>query len=231
MDEPATPKRCKPSIEKILYGKSKVVLCVEERGLAPLHRGWRTPDPSPIRTQAGVLSKCAAYNAKELSSRSPSPQRGSVFHAEPEWARIRTPSPEPLSRAPWSHATVPPMLATQIQEVHHGTAKDEVQMQASSLAKSNNGTRWADVEGDSLPTSSPSGLLASLGSAGHPYDCSPACKYATRTKGCKDGRNCIHCHLCAWKRTKRSRKKKTESNLAGQHGSSLEADSDRDLIV
>lgn len=28
----------------------------------------------------------------------------------------------------------------------------------------------------------------------------PACKYNSKSKGCKDGALCDHCHLCRWKR-------------------------------
>jgi len=41
---------------------------------------------------------------------------------------------------------------------------------------------------------------ASIGSMGHPYSCGPACKYAMKAKGCKDGAMCDHCHLCRWTR-------------------------------
>jgi len=41
---------------------------------------------------------------------------------------------------------------------------------------------------------------ASIGSMGHPYNCGPACKYAMKAKGCKDGSMCDHCHLCRWVR-------------------------------
>jgi len=40
----------------------------------------------------------------------------------------------------------------------------------------------------------------SVGSMGHPHSCGPACKYALKSKGCKDGRLCSHCHLCRWMR-------------------------------
>lgn len=38
----------------------------------------------------------------------------------------------------------------------------------------------------------------SRGSVGHPGACSPACKYIRKRKGCKDGADCSHCHLCVW---------------------------------
>ncbi|CAJ1331934.1 unnamed protein product [Effrenium voratum] len=40
----------------------------------------------------------------------------------------------------------------------------------------------------------------SEGSKGHPLTCAPACKYNSKSKGCKDGANCDHCHLCRWRR-------------------------------
>lgn len=40
----------------------------------------------------------------------------------------------------------------------------------------------------------------SIGSIGHPVSCSRGCKYAWKPKGCKDGANCMRCHLCPWRR-------------------------------
>jgi hypothetical protein len=39
-----------------------------------------------------------------------------------------------------------------------------------------------------------------LGSMGHPLCCGPACKYANKKGGCKDGYDCLRCHLCQWRR-------------------------------
>lgn len=44
-------------------------------------------------------------------------------------------------------------------------------------------------------------LQVSMGSLGHPYSCGPACKFANSARGCKDGRQCSHCHLCQWTRS------------------------------
>jgi hypothetical protein len=43
----------------------------------------------------------------------------------------------------------------------------------------------------------------SVGSMGHPH-CNGACKYNSKAKGCKDGEQCDHCHICVWKNTKRN---------------------------
>lgn len=40
---------------------------------------------------------------------------------------------------------------------------------------------------------------ASIGSRGHPHSCAAPCKFALKSKGCKDGEHCAHCHLCRWK--------------------------------
>lgn len=54
---------------------------------------------------------------------------------------------------------------------------------------------------DTLPanTGSPS-TVTSIGSVGHPHTCGKACKYARRKNGCRDGSNCLGCHLCQWHR-------------------------------
>jgi len=56
-------------------------------------------------------------------------------------------------------------------------------------------------------------LCLSVGSAGHPYTCGAACKYAQKSKGCKDGVNCDRCHLCRWSRyTKTEKTEETMGN-------------------
>jgi len=40
----------------------------------------------------------------------------------------------------------------------------------------------------------------SVGSIGHPMLCQPACKYVSKTRGCKDGLLCNRCHACQWER-------------------------------
>lgn len=45
------------------------------------------------------------------------------------------------------------------------------------------------------------------GSEGHPHHCQAACKYVRKARGCKDGDNCAHCHLCIWKSSTCKQKK------------------------
>jgi len=40
----------------------------------------------------------------------------------------------------------------------------------------------------------------SVGSLNHPHSCGLPCKYAGKTKGCKDGYLCPRCHECKWNR-------------------------------
>ncbi|CAE8695324.1 unnamed protein product, partial [Polarella glacialis] len=42
--------------------------------------------------------------------------------------------------------------------------------------------------------------MPTVGSMGHPHSCSSACKYRSKSKSCKDGRNCSRCHICQWRR-------------------------------
>lgn len=49
------------------------------------------------------------------------------------------------------------------------------------------------------------GFWPSRGSVGHPHQCQDGCKYIRRPKGCKDGADCDHCHLCEWKRSSGNR--------------------------
>lgn len=53
-----------------------------------------------------------------------------------------------------------------------------------------------DAEQEGLPASQ----APSHGSVGHPHRCADACKYALKKRGCKDGAQCDHCHLCEWNR-------------------------------
>lgn len=61
--EDATPRAV------FVMKKMKLIFCEGQRGLPSLHRGWRTPDPSPSRTG---LPKCAApreYIVEELDDK------------------------------------------------------------------------------------------------------------------------------------------------------------------
>eukprot|EP00927_Polykrikos_kofoidii_P069017 TRINITY_DN64413_c0_g1_i1.p1 TRINITY_DN64413_c0_g1~~TRINITY_DN64413_c0_g1_i1.p1 ORF type:complete len:222 (-),score=11.97 TRINITY_DN64413_c0_g1_i1:36-632(-) len=44
--------------------------------------------------------------------------------------------------------------------------------------------------------------VISVGSVGHPVCCGLGCKYFWKPRGCKDGANCLRCHICKYKRRK-----------------------------
>jgi len=50
----------------------------------------------------------------------------------------------------------------------------------------------------------PTPCLNSVGSIGHPLNCQLPCKFVHAIKGCKDGERCSRCHLCQWKKPKKS---------------------------
>eukprot|EP00405_Crypthecodinium_cohnii_P015062 CAMPEP_0206461906 /NCGR_PEP_ID=MMETSP0324_2-20121206/25647_1 /ASSEMBLY_ACC=CAM_ASM_000836 /TAXON_ID=2866 /ORGANISM="Crypthecodinium cohnii, Strain Seligo" /LENGTH=192 /DNA_ID=CAMNT_0053933931 /DNA_START=72 /DNA_END=650 /DNA_ORIENTATION=+ len=62
----------------------------------------------------------------------------------------------------------------------------------------------------------------SVGSLGHPHSCAEGCKYQQRRGTCKDGRLCVRCHLCAWKRPPRRHKRGgLAQSIASSSGSAL----------
>lgn len=62
--------------------------------------------------------------------------------------------------------------------------------------------------------------VPSKGSIGHPFSCAAPCKYVKKARGCKDGADCVRCHLCAFRNVKQPgsptavQKSETESLLA-----------------
>jgi len=169
----------------------KLVFAEPERGLPSLRRGWRTPDPSPDRTG---LPKCAPYaeyleeteEALDVHGRG----RPTDAHAA---VRFQTPSPPPQAVPDFrmdsyvKHVAQAFRASWADQSEDAEEAESPVEVEAESPADS-----------DQKPLLYP--LCASFGSRGHPFSCNAACKYATKGKGCKDGADCDHCHLCTWKK-------------------------------
>lgn len=50
------------------------------------------------------------------------------------------------------------------------------------------------------PMPAPVDGMPSRGSFGHPFYCGAPCKYSGRKKACRDGEQCVRCHLCQWTR-------------------------------
>ncbi|CAE8618979.1 unnamed protein product, partial [Polarella glacialis] len=189
----------------------KLMFLREERGLRSLQRGWRTPDPSPIRKG---LPKCAANieflvrTRKDKSEPSSHDEDEDFETRTPEWARIRTPSPDMRDNhyQPCLLPPVPPVYCFSVP----GPPWSCLPCNSSSYGRVACG-KVAD--GADLPTPGSSISLASmstseegtepllsLGSLGHPDTCATGCKYMNNLRGCKDGSQCDHCHLCEWRR-------------------------------
>lgn len=60
--------------------------------------------------------------------------------------------------------------------------------------------------------------VRSRGCAGHPDSCAEACKFVATKRGCKDGEDCDHCHLCVWKSHLRVRRKRGAGSKSGHRG-------------
>eukprot|EP00435_Cladocopium_sp_Y103_P064213 s588_g25.t2 len=176
--------------------QGKLVFATGERGLPSLNRGYRTPDPSLSRLpKCGALELMVAAENGHADAEFPraydtprervetkplntEPQK-EVRTPSPWLSRIRTPSPL-LERA----YDLPPPLPF----------SPHLPRGSRVRAKSPWSTSSSGNPGEDDPPS--------LGSIGHPYSCGAACKYSGKTRGCKEGRNCDHCHLCEWKRTR-----------------------------
>lgn len=83
----------------------------------------------------------------------------------------------------------------------------------------------ADFAGDESSTATP----CSVGSRGHPYSCGPACKYESKSRGCKDGAECTHCHLCLWSSKKYAKSRRQRRKAAARRSEEeVAGDSDDD---
>jgi hypothetical protein len=90
---------------------------------------------------------------------------------------------------------------------HHreaSTATDTTASSGTPLSRSPSSGEVSTADSDNTRGFVEGGSsLPSAGSRGHPFNCGAACKYTTKTRGCKDGDACSHCHLCVWKRGSR----------------------------
>lgn len=48
-------------------------------------------------------------------------------------------------------------------------------------------------------------IANNAGSVGHPENCGLACKFARKARGCKDGDDCVRCHICRFKPPRKRR--------------------------
>jgi len=167
----------------------------------------------------------------------------------PAWGRIRTPSPEYIHRD--AHFLLPPQRMPSAG-MPHGfpqptdktpTAYAQLLMSCTLTAVTptedvcqlcDEGSEVTDlaqtgvkVDGNFVDSEDASSVEEpkSIGSIGHPHSCAPACKYATKRRGCKDGAQCNHCHECIWisswkRRWQADRPKNSQQPQAGDDGES-----------
>jgi len=65
------------------------------------------------------------------------------------------------------------------------------------------GSEHSSIDDMDLPDDIPS-----IGSLNHPHYCGQPCKYIKKARGCKDGINCFHCHICTWQSRRHGKSKK-----------------------
>lgn len=131
----------------------------------------RTPSPNRIRTPSPVLQRLN-------TSPSTSPVCGMFLTRD-----MPAPAPPPL--CPMYSVALP--QGAMSMAYCGGTSPMNATLSFSG--------QGAEAKNTPAPEMAPS-----RGSIGHPHSCNAACKYAGKQRGCKDGRNCDHCHLCCWRR-------------------------------
>ncbi|CAK0845492.1 unnamed protein product [Prorocentrum cordatum] len=130
------------------------------------------------------------------------------------WARIRTPSPEPLAWQqsapakppqwlPWQPPAVPqPPEPAAPRERGPAPPAGEAKAAAAKQERTQGGVPEMPERPGAREASSglPPGFrgVLSVGSVGHPYACREPCKYVRKSRGCKDGAQCDRCHACVW---------------------------------
>lgn len=84
-------------------------------------------------------------------------------------------------------------------------------------ARPDDAGRGAEAGQDAQESGNGEVAWPSRGSAGHPFACGQACKYNSKTRGCKDGTSCNRCHLCKWvsARCRRARGTKRGGSAGG----------------
>lgn len=102
----------------------------DERGRGVVRQGWRTPDPSPLRTTSAPPAKCQSVAKGSRPEPQPieppaalPPSRGREFSSpeegrcnSPAWTRIRTPSPDDdVYFGYWKRDCMPPVQSDALE--------------------------------------------------------------------------------------------------------------------
>lgn len=148
-------------------------------------QAWADADTDDEETQCDSLSTSSGRSS--TPPRSPSP---SDAGAEPE-------SPRSASAQPPGCFYVPaaPRHGESTASVWPGALYGDASLAMPWSGAACDGPWRGSTSGTAEALPPPP--AASVGSVGHPYACGAACKYAAK-KGCKDGANCTHCHVCLW---------------------------------
>lgn len=117
-------------------------------------------------------------------------------------ARLRTPSPE--YQNPWmdsfpANHIMPPPLRVVLQSHSSPSFMFAAGRQAEEVPSLPTRAHAAQCKPEEHARCQVSTQqLSSKGSVGHPKNCAKPCKYSRKAKGCKDGVDCDHCHICIW---------------------------------
>lgn len=153
--------------------------------------------------------------SQENLSRRPQVQR-SVHPSEGGWARhcegpfgeeYSTPPPSSLKvdlrrkehtiAPPWQESSVTPPWPPSVSSVAEDTLCSPCGLSPQMLQEVRQAKDGFVSQQAGTPMPTP---LPSRGSFGHPFYCGAPCKYSGRKKACREGQQCVHCHLCQWTR-------------------------------
>lgn len=153
----------------------------------------QTPSPPPVadfRMDSYVKHVAQAFRASWADQSEETDEEEALeTHAA---VRLRTPSPQPQAIPDFQMDSYMKNVAQAFRESWADQSEETTEAESPAEPES-------PADSDQKPMLYP--LCASFGSRGHPFSCNAACKYATKGKGCKDGADCDHCHLCTWKKS------------------------------
>jgi len=158
----------------------------------------------PLLVEEAAYPEEASAHPEEVSSSGTTAafMVGAASSSQEQWRAQWQPQRKPA----WSCAQVPQVSAC---EAEHSSSSQSQPLDLPPSA----------VLPDEAPT---------IGTAGHPISCGPACRYARRKGGCREGPRCLNCHYCKWRRALRDegededRRHTSNGDLGGGSVSTLE---------
>jgi len=119
------------------------------------------------------------------------------------WQRTPLPKPQAPQKASLHdiiQQTMPPQQGPPGQLDWCSPCKVEIASGLTLLTGSAHGGQRSLGEEQDEAADASAEACPSVGSIGHPYTCGIPCKYTRKQKGCKDGKFCVCCHMCIWRR-------------------------------